>query len=92
MKNVRSGPERDVPKRPEGGELWNIHFREHQQTTQDLIAQAEQREVSNTESKSNAETKAPVLSRDSSLLLQNLCCLGCCIQGNQSLIRQKTPP
>src|SRR6476646_8887999 len=71
VKYVRGCPECDLTQGPVARQLWNIHFWDHQQTAQDLIAQAEECEVSNTESKCNSGSKAPMFYRGRRFRLGN---------------------
>ena len=54
-----------------GRQFWDIHFGDRYQSAQDLIAQAEESEVSNTEPERNAESKAPMFHRSGRFGLGN---------------------
>ena len=72
-----------------------IYFGDHQQNAQDLIALAEESEVSNTESKCNAEGKAPLCSGDRRFLFDSYCGLyrlECRVKSNLSVVCQRSPP
>ncbi len=60
MENMCGGPEDDLAHRPKRGWAYRFHFGDGNQAAEDLRVNAEQSEVHEAESKSDAKAKAPV--------------------------------